>query len=175
MSVVVIKDDAKYNEVYNALLQTKEAFAISDFTRTVRNGNGNGFEVGDIISLPDEIKPLQIPIQGSTQKAEGILVKVTDTSNVVRYQIFYPSALAKRTVVCKIDAENHILEKNPRKPEGTAATWYQERAGKKVTDVMKEMATLGKDIKVTFAENVKQPVFNGIGVTDTRIYNYELV
>lgn len=178
MGNVVLKEteagfDAEYMKVYNAMLETKEADTIQAFTKTVRSGDGNGFETGDIITLPSEIKPLAIKINGSTNKAEGILVKVTRNGDV-RYQVFYPSCLSKRTVVCEADAEGNAINKQPaRKPDGDAAKWYQKKAGMKVMDVMKEMAALGKDIKVSFKKTVKTPVYNGVGVTDTNIYNFD--
>lgn len=175
MSSVVISSDSKYMEVYNAYVNNGATELTNGFTGVGSSGDGNGFNEGDIISLPNEAKVLGQKIQGSSNVAEMIIAKITDKNNVVRYQPFYPKSLAKRTNVLNIDSEDHIIGNKYEKASGTAATWYQQQAGRSVKDIVNDLISKGQDIKVSKAERVKTYSFDRTRVVDSNVYAFDFV
>ena len=85
-------DDTKYAEVYNAYVANGAVELTEGFTGVGSSGDGNGFNEGDVISLPETAKVLGQKMEGSDRKAEMIIVKVTDKLGVVRFQPLYPKS-----------------------------------------------------------------------------------
>lgn len=171
-----VENNADYDQYVENLVFTGMAVVseTGKFTTMGRSGDGNAFLEGDIITLPDVIKVFHPVINGTISKGEAIVVQITNGNNT-RFGLFYPSALSKRTIVAKVDDENNVVSETPRKPDGTAAKWYQSRAGQMVQKIMEDMLIEDCQIKVTKAERVLQPVYRGEGLETTMIYDFDFV
>lgn len=171
-----VENNADYNQYVQNLVASGNAVEseTGKFTTMGRSGDGNSFSKEDIITLPDVIKVVHPKINGVISKGEAIVVQITNGA-ATRFGLFYPTALAKRTIVVKVDDKGTVVDERPRKPSGTAAAWYQQRSGQMVQQIMEDMIKEDKQIKVTKAERVLQPVYRGEGIETTIIYDFDFV
>lgn len=171
-----VENNAEYNQYVQNLVAAGMAVEskTGKFTTMGRSGDGNAFLKGDIITLPDAIKVIHPVINGVASKGEAIVVQITN-GDATRFGLFYPSALSKRTIVVKVDDKGNAVSEMPRKPGGTAAQWYQSRAGQMNQQIMEDMLKEGKQIKVSMVERVLQPVYRGEGLEATMIYDFDFV
>lgn len=181
MSTVVVSNDAKYDEVYKAYAASKDTVELANgFSGVGSSGDGQGFNKGEIITLPDVIKVLGRKMPGSTNLAEFVIVKVTTpksdgTPGAVRYQPFYLKSLAKRTNKLTLNENKEVIDSKFEKARGAAAQWYQEQNGRQVNDIAKDLVALGKDIVVTDVEPVKTYQYRSTEIIDSNIYTYDFV
>lgn len=171
--VLTTGSDNSYKEVYNAYV-ANGAEKLGSFTGVGSTGDGNGFQEGDVITLPDKADVLGISIAGSTNKAEAIIVKITNGSSS-RYAPFYPKSLAKRTNKLTLDDHKQVTDNEYVKAQGTAAKWYQQNSGRKVQDIVNDLIALGKEIQVTKVEPVKTYAFRSTEIIDSNVYTYNFV
>lgn len=177
MGKVVVANDAKFEEVYNAYVNNGNA-PLTKFSGVGSTGDGNGFSEGDVISLPDDLSKAMIgmKIAGSERVAEALLCKVTSASGSVRYQPFFVKSMAKRTRVLKLDADKNVVDESYTKPDGTAAAWWQSNAGRDVQEIVKDLIAMDKDIKISKVKSEKTYRFNSTTeVVNTNVYTYDFV
>lgn len=132
------KDNTEYAEMFNAYVNAGNAEVIEKLGGQVSAGGAGGFEVGDHIDWPDELKALKLKVRNNTTQA--FLVQVTNKEGVNRYQLFYPSTLSKSVRDLTVDAEGKVLKENGFiRTKGTAAKAYQEAANLEIDTVMRKL------------------------------------
>ena len=179
MGKVVVAGNADFASAYNALVSTNGNTTLNKFTGVTRSGDGNGFQVGDVISLPDTMEGAMVgvAINGSARKAEALLCQVTSKNGATRFQPFFVNSLAKRILTFEVNDEGAVAPKTDKyvKPDGTAAAWWQGKAGRDVNEVVRELIAEGKDIRVDKAEIIKTYAFGTTNVINTVLYTYNFV
>lgn len=177
MGKIAIASDTDYKKVFEGYRSTAVGEVGSKFSGVVRSGQGMGFMEGDVITLPDtlENQVLDLPIAGSTNTYKAIIVKITDKNGVARYQPFSPNTLSRRTNVLKVDTDGKVIGNEFKSANGTAAEFYQGKAGQEQTSIVEELINLGKDIKVTKVEPIKTYVYRSTNVIDANIYTFDFV
>lgn len=177
MGKIVVAGNDDFASAYKALTSTNGNTTLNKFTGVTRTGDGNGFQEGDVISLPDTLEGaiVGVAMPNSNRKAEALLCQVTSKNGAVRFQPFFVNALAKRILMLDVDDEGKVLKEEYTKPDGTAAAWWQGKAGRDVNEVVKELIAEGKDIRVEKAEIVKTYAFGTTNVTNTVLYTYNFV
>lgn len=132
------KDNKEYAEMFNAYINAGNAEEIAKLEGQVSAGGAGGFEVGDHIDWPEELKFLKLKIRNNTTQA--LLVQVTSKDGVKRYQMFYPSTLSKSIREITVDAEGKVVKENGFvRTKGTAAKAYQEAANLEIDTVMRKL------------------------------------
>lgn len=176
MGKIVVAGNADFASAYNALISNGNT-KLTKFSGVTRTGDGNGFQKGDVISLPDTLEGAMIgvAIPGSKKPAEALLCQVTSASGATRFQPFFVNSLAKRILMLDVDDEGKVLKEEYTKPDGDAARWWQGRAGRDVNEVVRELIAEGKDIRIDKAEVVKTYRFNSTEVINTVLYTYNFV
>lgn len=177
MSTVIVTGnniDQDYDTVYKAYLNNGATEAPNGFTGVGTTGDGNGFAEGDVITLPNVAKVLNIPFGTDGRTGEGMIVKVTSKTGSVRYQPFYPKSLAKRTNVLQLD-KGVVVSNKYDKASGTAANFYQQRAGQEIKSIVNQLIANGQDIVVTKVTPVKTYAFRSTEVIDSNLYQYDFV
>lgn len=166
-----VENNSDYQKVYNAYANTGEK--LNAFTGIARSGDPQGFNKGDIITLPDKIEPIRVPVGTAGNKAELIIVKVKSGSRE-QYMPFYPTSFSKRIYEIQVDADRkYVKDLDVVKPLGTAAKFYQERANESVQTIMEEMLKMGKEIVVSEARPAYQLRFGTTDVQQTRQYTFD--
>lgn len=179
MGKVVVAGNADFASAYKALTSTNGNTTLNKFTGVTRTGDGNGFQEGDVISLPDTLEGaiVGVAMPNSSRKAEALLCQITSKTGAIRFQPFFVNALAKRILTFEVNDEGAVVPKTDKytKPDGTAAAWWQGRAGRDVNEVVRELIAEGKDIRIDKAEIVKTYAFGTTNVTNTVLYTYNFV
>ena len=169
----VIDNNEDYQKVYNAYANIGEK--VSKFSGVARSGDAQGFNEGDIITLPDKIEPIKMPVGTSGRTADLIIVKVKSGSRE-QYMPFYPTSFAKRIYEIQVDDDKkYVKDLGLCKPLGTAAEFYQSHANQSIQSVMEEMIKTGKEIKVSEARTCYQFAFGTTDVQQTRQYTFDFV
>ena len=169
--MIKIENNSDYQKVYDAYAKTGET--INEFGGVTRNGDAGGFEKGDVISFPDVIRPIRVPVGNSGRFAEMVIVEVTSESGNKRYVPFYPTQFSKRIFPILLDKDGKFVKNlDPVKPLGTASEFYQSRANQSVDSVMKELANQG-DVVISNVDVKDVFAFGSKNVTTARQYTFD--
>lgn len=172
----VTKENSVYNEMLKAFADNNAE--VSDtLDGQIRSTTSLGFEAGDKIEWPDEVKFLKMSIPGSTRKAQAILCKITSKDGVERYQPFYPTSLNKSIRKLEVDSEGKVIKDHGFvMPEGQPALDIQSKGNMSLDKEFKDMMKNHPNgITVVSYESVPTYRFGSKETTTARRYTYAYV
>ena len=126
------------------------------FSEKAIRGAVNTFERGDVFTLPKDFtgKVLALPITGSDNKPEFLMVEVTAVNGDKSVKRLYPSTFAKSLAVVDAETGKRV---GSAKAEGQPCLDYTSKLNQaEGMDLLK-----GKTIKVAEVRNEYVHVFNG--------------
>ena len=139
------------------------------------SANQFGFDEGDRIEWPSELKFLKSTFAGATRPTYAVICKVTDKEGNSRMQLFYPVSLGKRVNVLKKASDGKYINENDyQRPDGQAALDYQSKANLAINDVFREMVKNHPNgLVVSKWKPVETYAFRSENVIGTRLYTFD--